>query len=437
MRQEIISGFGYSYDLGTGGYASFSFPTLSHTSPIVSPVTPVSGSLLKTSRRSLQTSLFPISNFLINQASSSSSDISPQLLADHHLYQTNFAVVSSPPHPSSLPVTPPQASPSPSLPPVTPSFLPSKKDPVPQHLHPANNPSSFNFAHHNSHTNPPSSSITSSIPIQSPPPSSPLSSSLHHSVRHNNNQILRAFKPATIQPGLKPFPVFRSAQIHGHPPLLPHQPRPVHHPSPLHPPIVHHQPLPQPIPPPAPQPFLKPQPLPVLPPQPQSSLFYDPFEFQQAGIKQQRNKTRINPPPQTSSLPTQRLPPPLPPTPPPPPRPPTPPPPSLSPFTPVLLQPPPGAVPLPPAAVLPDDFPEYDAVPDNLAPLIPTFIPIKRLEQQQQQQQPEEKQSENPTEFLFTANKGFGLPTSQRLKRKSRKVRFCKVKYHREGSNTP
>ena len=64
-----------------------------------------------------------------------------------------------------------------------------------------------------------------------------------------------------------------------------------------------------------------------------------------------------------------------------------------------------------------EDFPEYDAVPNNLGPLIPGFIPIQRSQTQQSETDPED-----PAEFLFTANLGFGLPTSQRSKRKHGKV---------------
>ena len=70
----------------------------------------------------------------------------------------------------------------------------------------------------------------------------------------------------------------------------------------------------------------------------------------------------------------------------------------------------PALPPLPPP-VGPDDFPEYDAVPLIPVP-VPGFLRPAAT-----------ARTEDPSEFLFTANRGFGLPTSQRLRRKDEKVR--------------
>ena len=68
--------------------------------------------------------------------------------------------------------------------------------------------------------------------------------------------------------------------------------------------------------------------------------------------------------------------------------------------------PPPGSLPID------EEFQEYDAVPPNLGPLIPAFIPIQRIEER----------NEQPAEFLFNANKGFGQTTAARQRRKNAKV---------------
>ena len=86
-----------------------------------------------------------------------------------------------------------------------------------------------------------------------------------------------------------------------------------------------------------------------------------------------------------------------------------------------------GPLPPSPPPGFEDNFPEYDAVPANLGPLIPAFIPIKRAEDQEPSHQAAHR--DDPAEFLFTANRNFGLATSERAKRKNVKFNvrdlFC------------
>ena len=87
-------------------------------------------------------------------------------------------------------------------------------------------------------------------------------------------------------------------------------------------------------------------------------------------------------------------------------------------FPPVNLQPIPSPVAPPILPIEPDDFPEYDAVPANLGPL----IPIRQTLQSSVSHPLLLPRKEDPSQFLFTANRGFGLPTSERIKRKNEKV---------------
>ena len=78
-----------------------------------------------------------------------------------------------------------------------------------------------------------------------------------------------------------------------------------------------------------------------------------------------------------------------------------------------------GLPPLPPnnpPGNLDEDFPEYDAVPANLGPLIPGFIPIQRNSIQVLESP---SSSDAPSDFLFNANLGFGLPTSDRVRKRN------------------
>ena len=61
--------------------------------------------------------------------------------------------------------------------------------------------------------------------------------------------------------------------------------------------------------------------------------------------------------------------------------------------------------------------------------MIPGFIPIQRSQTQFQQSQQTVINPEDPAEFLFTANQGFGLPTSNRSKRKNGKVLLVTVAF--------
>ena len=135
---------------------------------------------------------------------------------------------------------------------------------------------------------------------------------------------------------------------------------------------------------------------------------YDPFEFQKAANESEPESPLV--PALPAGFPPVN----------------SPPPPSASPFPPVSLPPLGGPVtpplpPLPPLPppVAPDDFPEYDAVPASLGPLIPGpgLAPVR-----QSLPPVATPRTEDPAVFLFTANRGFGLPTSQRLKRKNEKV---------------
>ena len=64
-----------------------------------------------------------------------------------------------------------------------------------------------------------------------------------------------------------------------------------------------------------------------------------------------------------------------------------------------------------------EDFLEYDAVPANLGPLIPGFIPIQRTSSQMSESS--SGNGEAPSEFLFNANLGFGLATSERARKRN------------------
>ena len=291
------AGFGISYNLGHGGYASFSLPS-GHSHPPLHVVTP-----------SPVQPAVPL--FLNNPLYQAPAPAYTPPVVPSNLYQTHF----------NTPVVAPVGAPVVTPPPT---FAPSRPDKIPPHLHPALNPT-----------------------------------------------------------GLKPFPPFSPPQAAVHQPHL--QP--------------HHQP--QYTPPYTP-------PLPYTPPVVQ----YDPFEFQKTENETDSPGGSPNNFPPFSPAPAGSFPPVN-----------SPPPPPVTAFPPVSLQPLPSPV-APPLLPTPDDFPEYDAVPANLGPLIPGFIPVR------QTLQPTASHpllvpragKEDPSQFLFTANRGFGLPTSDRLKRKNEKV---------------
>ena len=86
----------------------------------------------------------------------------------------------------------------------------------------------------------------------------------------------------------------------------------------------------------------------------------------------------------------------------------------------------PPVPPINPPGSFDEDFPEYDAVPANLGPLIPGFIPIQR------NSIPTSDSSSSgdlPSDFLFNANLGFGLPTSDRgvRKRNTNKIKSIAI----------
>ena len=317
-------GFAYSYHLGSGGYASFSLPfASSHSSPVI--VTP-SSSNTHQARTIVTVSL---NSSLLQSDASQNNNPEPVSLTqrqDHlqsrhsvlpsHYYQTHFGQIS----PQIIPISSSTHSPLPgSVPPIK-SFRGSRPDPVPTHLHPANNPFNPLLTRH------------------------PVHGHLHHQLSHH----LHHHHPAPVhhahsKPQLKPFP---PAKI---PPIQNVIQTPAHHPHTL--PLPHHH---HPIHPHPPTPT-RPSYLPLnrLPTTP----VYDPFEFHRAA-----NKTKINnqisknnverptPASETPTSPTPPPPPPLPPRPPPTPDrppilipiPPPQPPPGDSPFTPVVLQPFPG-----------------------------------------------------------------------------------------------
>ena len=350
------------------------------------------------------------------------------------------------------------AHPAPELSSVSlePAFHGSRPDPLPPRLHPANNPTNPLL------TNNLLEPILNNIPPSPLPiPQTPLPtvfnsiSAKQHQSPGGSFQRFKSFKPASINTNLKPFPPFKHPslahsapsgpqhvppqpqhQVAHHQAPVVHHHSSIHHPSPVHH-HPHHSPIHRPplfshLPPPLLNhlaPVHAPTPPPYSPP-PHQSLYYDPFEFQQRLNKSTTTANQLEPVP-----PAPRKPPP-PPSPPQAPAPPviapipltpvlsqpTPgpgaPPLTPTPFPPVILQPIPGLPLLPPSSPpgsFDEDFPEYDAVPSNLGPLIPGFIPIQRNSIQLS----ENSSGDVPSDFLFNANLGFGLPTSERVRKRN------------------
>ena len=276
-------GFGYSYRIGAGGYASFSLPSIVSTH---APPLEASSSTIKTHR-----SLDPVPIFLNNplyQKQNKSKQVNtseplsllkrlkesiveadknqsrskeavpkdeplPQKKNDFpqsslqfsnlnhipdHFYQTNFGHENT----NSVRIH--------SKTPVS-LFHPSKVDPIPTHLHPANNPNPINShspihlsannpthlrhpiltnAHHLNHIATHHSPIQPAVApnllaaIPPIPTAIPTLPTAIHQLHSNNLNLLKPFPPARINPtlaSLKPFPPF-NPHSHLHVPHVPH-----------------------------------------------------------------------------------------------------------------------------------------------------------------------------------------------------------------------